>query len=144
MSGLLPWRATAAIACGHLAAMAIVAVAAALRLPLDRPALQWGAGALLVAALACHMRKRRALSGQAGMALFTFFTSTAHGAGFMLAPALVSICATGAGGALLPILAALGLHLATMIVANGAIVCLACYVGKRCARWRARLTVRAG
>ncbi|MCE3263893.1 MAG: hypothetical protein K0R43_2972 [Pseudoduganella sp.] len=143
MPAMLPWRAAAALACGHLAAMAVVAGAWAWRLPLDRPALQWGAGLMLLAALACHVRRRRAASGQAGMVLLTFCTSTAHGAGFMLVPALVSICATGAGGALLQTLAALGLHLAAMVAANGAILWLGCHVGKRCARWRARLTVPA-
>ena len=120
----------AAIACGHMASMAAVATAVAFRLPLDRPALQWGAGALLLVALACRFRQGHALAGQAGMALWTFLMSTAHGAGFVLMPALMTICGTGTGagagsGPLLQTLAAMGLHLAAMLAANGAIFYLA-------------------
>ncbi len=125
MSSFRPWRAVTAIACGHAASMSVVAAAVAFRLPLDRPALQWGAGVLLVAALACRFLKGHALAGQAGMALWTFITSTAHGAGFVLMPALMTICGTGATGPLLQTLAAMGLHLAAMLAANGAVIYLA-------------------
>ena len=66
MSGFQPWRAVSAIACGHLASMAAVAAAMAFRLPLDRPALQWGAGVLLVVALACRLAHGCAPSRAAG------------------------------------------------------------------------------
>jgi len=128
MSTFRPWRAVTAIACGHMASMAVVAAAVAFRLPLDRPALQWGACVLLVAALACRFHKGHALAGQAGMALWTFITSTAHGAGFVLMPALMTICGTGgpgAAGPLLQTLAAMGLHLVAMLAANGAAIYLA-------------------
>lgn len=132
MPGFQPWRAASAIACGHLASMAVVAAAVALRLPLDRPALQWGAGGLLALALACRLRKGRALAGQAGMALWTFIMSTAHGAGFALVPALMTICGAGAGsGPLLQTLAAMGLHLAAMLAANGAVF----YLAARLMQW---------
>lgn len=132
MSSFRPWRAVTAIACGQMASMAVVAAAVAFRLPLDRPALQWGAGVLLVAALACRLRKGHALAGQAGMALWTFITSTAHGAGFVLMPALMTICGMGGtAGPLLQALAAIGLHLAAMLAANGAVI----YLATRLLRW---------
>lgn len=120
-----PWRAATAIACGHLASMAVAAAALALRLPLDRPALQWGAGALLAAALACRLRQGHALAGQAGMALWAFIASTAHGAGLLLVPALMAVCGSGASGPLLQALGAMGLHLAAMLAANGVLFYLA-------------------
>ena len=125
MSGLRPWPALTAIACGHLASMAVAAAALAFGLPLDRPALQWAAGALLLAALACRWRKGHALAGQAGMALWSFITATAHSAGFMLMPALMTVCGSGAVAPLLQALAAIGLHLAAMLAANGALIYLA-------------------
>ncbi len=128
MSSFRPWRAVTAIACGHLVSMALVAAAVAFRLPLDRPALQWGAGVLLVAALACRLRKGHALAGQAGMALWTFITSTAHGAGFVLMPALMTICGTGSASASGPVfqtVAAMALHLAAMLALNSAIAYIA-------------------
>ncbi|SFG90408.1 hypothetical protein SAMN05518865_12229 [Duganella sp. CF458] len=131
MSSLRPWRAVAAIACGHLASMAVVAAALAFRLPLDRAALQWGAGVLLVAALACRFSKGHALAGQAGMALWTFITSTTHGAGFVLMPALITICGSGATGLLSQAVAALGLHLVAMLAANGAVI----YLAARLVQW---------
>lgn len=124
MSGLRPWRAATSIACGHMAAMAVVAAAVALWLPLQLPALQWGAGVLLAAALACRLHKGHkghALAGQAGMALWTFIMSSAHGAGLALVPAMMTVCGSGGNGPLLQALAALGLHLAIMLAANGAL-----------------------
>lgn len=125
MPGFRPWRAVSAIACGHMASMALVAVAVALRLPLDRPALQWGAGVLLLVALACRLFKGHALAGQAGIALWAFIMSTAHGAGFVLMPSLMTICGAGATGPLPQILVAMGLHLVAMLAANGAVLYLA-------------------
>ena len=115
-------------------AEAVVAAAVAFRLPLDRLALQCGAGVLLVAALACRLRMGHAIAGHAGMALWTFIMSIAHGAGFMLMPALMTICGASAGpatGPLLQTLAAMGLHLAAMLGANGAVI----YLAARCLHW---------
>lgn len=131
MSGFRPWRAVTAIACGHMASMSVAAVAVAWRLPLDRPALQWSAGALLAVALACRFYKGQALAGQAGMALWTFIMSTAHGAGFLLMPALMSICGASASGPLLQTLTTMGLHLAAMLAANGAVFYLAARLMQR-------------
>lgn len=134
MSSFRPWQAVTAMACGHMASMAVVAAAVAFRLPLDRPALQWGAGVLLAIALACLLVKGHALAGQAGMALWTFITTTAHGAGFALIPALVTRCGTsaaGTSGPLLQALATMGLHLAAMLAANGAVI----YLAARFVQW---------
>lgn len=133
MSTFRPWRAVTAIACGHAASMAVVAAAVTFRLPLDRPALQWGAGVLLLVALACRFSKGHALAGQAGMALWTFITSTAHGAGFVLMPSLMTICGAGNGSAvfLLQTLAVLGLHLMAMLAANSAVF----YLAARFVQW---------
>jgi hypothetical protein len=131
MSSFRPWRAVTAIACGHAASMAVVAAAVAFRLPLDRLVLQWGAGVLLLVALACRMRKGHAIAGQAGMALWSFITSISHGAGFVMMPALMTVCGTGATGPLLQMLAAMGVHLAAMLAANGAVI----YLAARLVQW---------
>lgn len=130
MSTFRPWRAVSSIACGHLASMAAVAAAVAFRLPLDRPALQWGAGALLLVALACHLLRGHALAGQLGMALWSFIMSTAHGAGFVLMPSLMTICGRGAVGPALIVLGTIGIHMAVMLAANGAIVYIAFLITK--------------
>jgi len=131
MSSFRPWRAVTAMVCGHVASMAVVAAAVLFRLPLDRPALQWGAGVLLAFALACRLRKGHALAGQAGMALWTFITSTAHGAGFVLMPALMTVCGAGAAGPMLQTLAAMGLHLAAMLALSGAIAYIASLLSEK-------------
>ncbi|MTW14523.1 hypothetical protein GM658_28305 [Pseudoduganella eburnea] len=122
-----------AIACGHMASMATVAAAVAFRLPVDRPALQWGAGVLLIAALACRWRMGHAIAGQAGMALWTFIMSTAHGAGFMLMPALMTVCGRGAMGPALLVLGTMGVHMAVMLAANGLIAYIAFFLNKKLA-----------
>jgi len=133
MPGFRPWRALSAIACGHLASMAAVAAAVALRLPLDRPAMQWGAGVLFIVALACRLCRGHALAGQAGMALWTFIMSTAHGAGFVLMPSLMTICGRGAVGPALPVLGAMGIHMVLMLAANGVIAYIAFFLTNRLA-----------
>ena len=59
-------------------------------------------------------------TGLAGLALWSFLMATSHGAGLMLAPALVPLCAGGRAldaGSLLTALAAVGVHtLATLVV----------------------------
>lgn len=125
MADIRPWRPMALIACGQAASMAVMAAAGALRLPLDRPALQWGAGALLAGALAWRCHRGQAQAGRAGMALWGFFMSTVHGSGLALLPSLMQVCGAGAAGALLQALAAAGLHLGAMLAANGAVFYLA-------------------
>lgn len=133
MPGFRPWRVAASLACGHMAALAVMAAAVAWRLPLERPLLQWGATLLLAVALACRLRQGHGWAGQAGLALWSFLLSIAHGAGMVLVPALMSLCGAngGAGGPLPQILAALGAHLALLLAANGAFF----YLAARLVQW---------
>ncbi len=120
-----------AIACGHSASMAAVAAAVAFRLPLERTALQFGAGVLLVIALACRLRRGDAWAGQAGMALWAFIISIAHGAGFVLVPSLMTICGSGAVGPALAVLGAMGIHMAVMLAANGVIAYIVFFITRK-------------
>ena len=117
------------VAAGHVAAVAMVAAAvpAALRLrsQLEGPVLVGVAAALLLV-LALHRlagapRRLWGPAGQLGLALWSFFMGTAHGAGLMLVPALAPLCFTpgGAGGLmesgpLLVALAAAAIHVAAI------------------------------
>jgi uncharacterized oligopeptide transporter (OPT) family protein len=124
-------RALMPIAVGHTASVALVAAAVVLGLSLDRVVLQGLAGGLLVIMAMVHLLGRtgqRARAGRAGLALWSFMVSTAHGAGLMLVPALIPLC-TGdapfreitASGSLAPALAAVGVHAAAMLAVTGVI-----------------------
>lgn len=116
------------IGVGHVAALVTgaIAVPIALQLGLDidrlvLPAVVAG----VVLLLAAH---RWRPSGRTGMALCSFVTSTAHGAGWMLVPALIPLCAAGmpgreitASGSLVLVLAAVGLHMAAMLATTAAV-----------------------
>jgi hypothetical protein len=130
-------RALLPIGVGHAASIALVAGAVALGLALDRAVLQAAAGGLLLVAASVHLWRRaaprvRAPAGHAGLAPWSFMTSTAHGAGLMLVPALIPICWRRAGaadhrrGSLLPALAAVALHGAAMLAVTGAIAAGVC------------------
>jgi len=131
-------RALVPIGVGHAASIALVAAAVALGLALDRLMLQTAAGALLLVAASLHLRRRaaprvRAPAGHAGIALGSFMTSTAHGAGLMLVPALIPICIGDASarpfdasGPLLLALAAVTVHGAAMLAVTGAIAAAVC------------------
>jgi hypothetical protein len=131
-------RALLPIAFGHAASVALVAVAVALGLSMDRRLLQILAGALLVGVLAIHFagraaRPRRTLAGQAAMALWSFMMSTAHGAGLMLVPALLPLCTAAgtaqrltASGSLTIALAAVAVHTAAMLAVTAAIATAVC------------------
>jgi hypothetical protein len=105
---------------------------------MDRAVLQAVAGGLLVAALSIHLSGRsarsvRAPAGHAGLALWSFMMSTAHGAGLMLVPALMPLCIgsastreIAASGSLAPALAALGIHTVAMLAVTGAIAAGVC------------------
>jgi hypothetical protein len=127
-------RALLPIAVGHAASVALVAGAVALGLSMDRVVLQVLAGTLLVALALHHLWRRRAVkriaapAGHAGLALWSFMMSTAHGAGLMLAPALIPLCMgdgpareIGVSGSLLLALAAVGVHSAAMLAVTGLI-----------------------
>ena len=90
-------RALVPIAVGHAASVALVGAAVVFGLSMDRVALQALAGGLLVVVAIVHLSGRtpkvaRAPAGHAGLALWSFMMSTAHGAGLMLVPALIPLC----------------------------------------------------
>jgi hypothetical protein len=128
--------AWAPIAVGHAAAVAIVLAAVlALDLVFDAAVLGRAAGATLLLwalwhALRGHRQRLRVgmQTGLAGLALWSFLMSSAHGAGLMLVPALLSLCLseTSAGGSLAggPIgVAVIGLavHTAAMLATIAAV-----------------------
>lgn len=126
-------HALAPIAAGHLAAVGMIAAAvpAALQLGLDFDPLaaRCVAGALLLVLAAhhfrCHAARQTAWgpAGPAGLALWSFIAGTAHGAGLMLLPALMPLCASDlpareitASGSIVLALAAVGVHVVAMLV----------------------------
>lgn len=122
-------RALWPIGVGHVASVALVVIAVAFGLSMDRGLLQWLAGGLFAAVALVHLSGRlpamaRAPAGHAGLALWSFMMSTAHGAGLMLVPALIPLCmgdaAKGAmSGSLVPAFAAVALHTAAMLATTG-------------------------
>ena len=133
-------KALLPIAAGHALSVVLVAAVVAFGLAVDRAALQALAGALLVVVVVAHLSRRashppRAPTGHAGLALWSFMMSTAHGAGLMLVPALVPICMGSgpvreitASGSLVLALAAVVVHTAAMLAVTGAIAAGACRV----------------
>jgi hypothetical protein len=131
-------RALMPIAAGHAASVALVGAAVVFGLAMDRVVLQVLAGGLLVVALMLHLsgrtpRMARAPAGHAGLALWSFMMSTAHGAGLMLVPALIPLCMGDASareitasGSLALALAAVGVHTAAMLAVTGAIASGVC------------------
>ena len=131
-------RALVPIAVGHAASVALVAAAVALGLSVDRVVLQAVAGVLLVAVAVYHLTGRKAKrartpAGHAGLALWSFMMSTAHGAGLMLVPALIPLCMGDApareitaSGSLTLALAAVGVHTAAMLAVTGVIASEVC------------------
>ena len=131
-------RALLPIAIGHAASVALVVAAVAFGVAMDRGVLQVLAGGLLVVAATLHLSGRtpkatRAPAGRAGLALWSFMMSTAHGAGLMLVPALIPICIGDgparqitASGPLALALAALGIHTAAMLAVTAVIATGAC------------------
>lgn len=135
-------RALMPIAAGHAASVGLVAAAVAFGLSMDRVVLQTLAGGLLVVLLAVvatvHLLGRmpkatRMPAGHAGLALWSFMMSSAHGAGLMLIPALIPICVGDASareitasGPLTLGLAAVGIHTVAMLAVTGLIVAGVC------------------
>jgi hypothetical protein len=75
-----------------------------------------------------------ARAGYAGIALWSCLMATVHGAGLMLVPALVPLCMTDtpareitASGSLVLALAAVGVHMAAMLLTSGAIATGVCH-----------------
>jgi hypothetical protein len=139
--GARPMRqALLAIAVGHAASIALVAWAVAQGMAMDRGLVRGLAGALLVGAAAyrwlCRARQPVPIGtqvGHTGIALWSFLMATAHGAGLMLVPAFVPLCLADtparditASGSLIPALAAVGLHTATMLATTGVVAAGVC------------------
>jgi hypothetical protein len=126
------------LAAGHAASVALVGAGVVFGLSMDRVALQALAGVLLVVAGLVHLSGRapkmaRAPAGHAGLALWSFMMSTAHGAGLMLVPALIPLCMGDASagqitasGSLMLALAAVGVHTAAMLAVTGVIATGVC------------------
>jgi len=124
------------IAAGHLVSIAVVAaLVVTLGLVVDQRVLEIGAGLVLLgwaaySAVYGHRHRVRVgmTTGMVGLGVWSFFMATAHGAGLMLTPALISLCldATPAGeltaaGSLPIALAAIGVHAAAMLAVTLAI-----------------------
>jgi hypothetical protein len=124
-------RALGPLAIGHLLSVALVATAVASESGLPRELLPWLAGGLLLVVATRHLAGRRfgaALTGRLALGLWSFIVSSAHGAGLMLVPALAPLCLSdapgreiAASGSLLLALAAVGVHMAAMLVAAGGV-----------------------
>jgi hypothetical protein len=118
------------IAAGH--ALSIWLVAASVMVMgtvVNAAAIRLIAGGVLVAWAAYHWlyghrhRVRVGMTvGVAGLVLWSFLMATAHGAGLMLVPALVPLCASMpiiGGGSLLVSLAAVAVHTLAMLTVTG-------------------------
>ncbi|EJL83035.1 hypothetical protein PMI16_04365 [Herbaspirillum sp. CF444] len=123
-------RALMPIAAGHATSVALVAVAVALGVEMERITWKITAGILLAAlilGIAYRLsgrsdQQRRTPTSHVGLALWSCMMSTLHGAGLMLVPALVPLCLSNspareitASGSLLLALAAVGVHMAAML-----------------------------
>lgn len=141
-------HALAPIAAGHMASVALVAASVAFGMGMDRTLLQIPAGALLAMVAAWRfwghrggLASLRAPASHAGLALWSFMMSTAHGAGMMLVPALIPLCIGDspareitASGSLALALAAVAVHALAMLAVTGMMALLACrgvHAGRR-------------
>ncbi len=128
-------QSLAPIALGHALAIGLVAAAVVTSgLVVDQRALRAIGGIALIAWAGYHLlygsrhRVRVGMqTGAAGLILWSFLMAGAHGAGFMLVPALIPLClAAGptagiASGAPLISLAAVGVHTLAMLTVTGLI-----------------------
>jgi hypothetical protein len=124
------------IAIGHAGAVALVLfVVLTLGLVVDSATLSRAAAAMLLGwalwhAVRGHRQRLRIgmQTGLAGLALWSFLMSSAHGAGLMLVPVLLPLCRANSpsgqltvSGSLLVALAALGVHTAAMLATIAAV-----------------------
>jgi uncharacterized membrane protein len=126
-------RALLPIAAGHATSIALVAAAVAVGLSMNRDLLLAIASGLLAIVATLHLLNRtggktRVPAGHAALGLWSFMMSTAHGAGLMLVPALIPLCAGSgparqitASGSLILALAAVAVHTAAMLAVTGMI-----------------------
>jgi hypothetical protein len=126
--------ALVAIALGHAAAVAVVLAAVLmLGLVIDGAVLSRAAGAALIGWAIWHARwghRGRPLvgmqTGLIGLVLWSFVMASAHGAGLMLLPAFMPLCASAASpvtpdATMALALAALAVHTAAMLATIAAI-----------------------
>lgn len=135
------------IAAGHAASVSLVAAAVAFGPAMDRAVLHALAGGLLATAAIVHVSGRVpwlacAPAGHAGLALWSFMVSTAHGAGLVLVPALAPLCGAeapvldaGPSGPLVLALAAVGVHAVAMFAVTGVMAAGVCRGVVAGARW---------
>lgn len=129
------WLSLIPIAIGHALSIAVVVIAVlALGFVIDRRILELAAGVSLVAfaiyyALAGHRHRVRVgmQTGMLGLGLWSFLMATGHGAGLMLAPAVIPLCASAsatqemAAGVAFPVaLAAVAVHTGAMLLVTAA------------------------
>ena len=119
------------MAVGHIASMALVAVAVVFGLAWDRNGMMVLAGVLLVGALALRFGRlaphaARAPAAHAGLASWSFLLATAHGSGLMLVPALMPLCLgvgtsqdPTASGLWTTVLTAAAVHMVAMLAITG-------------------------
>lgn len=134
-------QAVPAIAFGHAVSIAVVAgVLLAAGLFVDQDAVRTVTGGGLVAWAIWHHffghRRRVRIgmrTGLAGLAFWSFLMATAHGAGLMILPALMSLCLAdpplrqiGGDGSAAMAIAAVGVHTVAMLAATS-FVALAVY-----------------
>ncbi len=134
-------QAVPAIAFGHAVSIGLVAgILVAAGLFVDQGAVRTATGGGLVAwaiwhHLFGHRRRVRIgmRTGLAGLAFWSFLMATAHGAGLMILPALMSLCLTdpplrqiGGDGSAAMAVAAVGVHTLAMLAATSC-VALAVY-----------------
>ncbi|MBW8760106.1 MAG: hypothetical protein JF586_21130 [Burkholderiales bacterium] len=141
------WQALAPIALGHASSVALVAALTALGMAAGRGLLPWLAGGGAVFAAAVHVSVRgcgrvHAAAAPTGLALWSLAAGTLHGAGMMLVPALVPLCMSAspgreitASGSMALALAAVAVHLASMLCVTAALGTLA---GRSWGAWRRR------
>jgi hypothetical protein len=120
------------MALGHALSIWLVAVSVmGMGAVTDAGVLRAAMGAALVLWAAYHWvyghrhRVRVGMTtGAAGLVLWSFLMTTAHGAGLMLVPALLPLCAGGpvlGAGSLLTAFAAVGVHTLAMLAVTGLI-----------------------
>ena len=123
-------RALGPIAVGQVAAMSALACAFSLGVSLDR-ALMRDLAVTLVVAAALSLWLRRAgrplrvgtAARRAGIALWSFGAASAQGAGLMLIPALVPLCAGGAAARGLAVPGSWAIAAAIVVVHTAAMLC---------------------
>ena len=124
------------IATGHMVSIGVVAaLVVALGLVVDQRLLEIAAGMVLLgwaAYYAAYGHRHRVrvgmTTGMLGLGVWSFLMATAHGAGLMLVPALMSLCLAAspaseltAAGSLPIALAAIGVHTAAMLAVTLAV-----------------------